>query len=96
MEGVDVLSHDAQFTEAELNLFRPLRTRHRRGDGRHRREGRRGPALLFHDSPARTDDELNRILDLVGVIYLLPILVAREGMRISVVVIPLHGVRSGA
>ena len=38
--------------------------------------------MLFHHSPVRTDDQLDRILELVE--SPLPIVVAREGMHIAV------------
>ena len=38
--------------------------------------------MLFHHSPVRTDDQLDRILD--GVESPVPTVVAREGMRLPV------------
>lgn len=82
IEGVDVLLHDAQFTEAERQLAddyghatveETVVLAERAGVGR---------LVLFHHSPVRTDDQLDRILDLVS--SRLAIVVAREGLRISV------------
>jgi phosphoribosyl 1,2-cyclic phosphodiesterase len=82
VEGVDVLLHDAQFTEAERQLAddyghatveETVVLAERAGVGR---------LVLFHHSPVRTDDQLDRILDLVS--SRLAIVVAREGARISV------------
>ena len=79
IEGVDVLLHDAQFTEAE----RPLSDLYGHAtveDGRHRRQGGRWPAGALPPLPRRSDDQLDRILDLVEP-PLLPTVVAREGIR---------------
>ena len=82
IEGADVLLHDAQFTETERRLA---------DDYGHATveetialavKASVGTLVLFHHSPVRTDDQLDRILD--GVDSPLPIVVAREGMRIAV------------
>ena len=82
VEGVDVLLHDAQFTEAERRLADDYG--HATVEETVALAGEAGVGLLvlFHHSPVRTDDELDRILDLVE--SPLNIVVAREGMRIAV------------
>ena len=83
IEGVDVLLHDAQFTEAE----RPLSDLYGHATVEETvviaAKAGVGRLVLFHHSPVRTDDQLDQILDLVDT-PLLPTVVAREGMRISV------------
>jgi phosphoribosyl 1,2-cyclic phosphodiesterase len=83
IDGVDVLLHDAQFTEAE----RPLSDLYGHATVEETAliaaKAGVGQLVLFHHSPVRTDDQLDRILDLVDP-PLLPTVVAREGMRISV------------
>jgi len=83
IEGVDVLLHDAQFTEAE----RPLSDLYGHATVEETvviaAKAGVGQLVLFHHSPVRTDDQLDRILDLVDRL-LLPTVVAREGMRIRV------------
>ncbi|WP_243059190.1 MBL fold metallo-hydrolase [Nocardioides sp. SR21] len=82
VEGVDVLLHDAQFTEDERSLA---------GDYGHATvqdavaladDAGVGRLVLFHHSPVRTDAQLDRITD--GVSARVPLLTAREGMRIPV------------
>jgi phosphoribosyl 1,2-cyclic phosphodiesterase len=82
IEGVDVLVHDAQFTEAERRLADDYG--HATVEEAVVLAGNAGAGLLvlFHHSPVRTDDQLDRILDFVD--SPVPILVAREGMRIPV------------
>ena len=82
LEGVDVLLHDAQFTEAERRLADDYG--HATVEETIALAGRSGVGLLvlFHHSPVRTDDQLDRIVD--GLETDVPILVAREGMRLSV------------
>ena len=62
LAGVDVLLHDAQFLEGERPARRRLRPRHGRGL-RPAGAGAAVPAalVLFHHSPARTDDALDEI-----------------------------------
>ena len=83
IEGVDVLLHDAQFTEAERRLADDYG--HATVEETVALAGEAGVGLLvlFHHSPVRTDDELDRILD--GVHSSVPTVVAKEGMHISVV-----------
>lgn len=84
IDGVDVLLHDAQFTEAE----RPLSDLYGHATVEETVEiaakAGVGQLVLFHHSPVRTDDQLDRILELVESPSPLPIVVAREGMRIAV------------
>jgi ribonuclease BN (tRNA processing enzyme) len=83
IEGADVLLHDAQFTEGE----RPLSNLYGHATVEETvviaAKAGVGKLVLFHHSPVRTDDQLDRILDLVGEPPL-PTIVAREGMSISV------------
>jgi ribonuclease BN (tRNA processing enzyme) len=82
IEGVDVLLHDAQFTETERRLADDYG--HATVEETVALAAKAGVGLLvlFHHSPVRTDDQLDRILDLVD--SPLTILVASEGMRIAV------------
>lgn len=82
IEGVDVLLHDAQFLESERRLAddyghatveESITLAEKAGVGR---------LVLFHHSPVRTDDQLDRLLDLLD--STVPVVVAREGMRIPV------------
>jgi ribonuclease BN (tRNA processing enzyme) len=82
IEGVDVLLHDAQFIEAERGLADAYG--HATVEETIDLAGNAGVGLLvlFHHSPVRTDDQLDRILDLVD--SPVPVVVAREGMRIPI------------
>jgi len=82
IEGADVLLHDAQFTETERRLADDYG--HATVEETIALAGEAGVGLLvlFHHSPTRTDDQLDHILD--GVASPVPIVVAREGMRIPV------------
>ncbi|HEY3529746.1 MAG TPA: MBL fold metallo-hydrolase [Nocardioides sp.] len=82
IDGVDVLLHDAQFTESERRLADDYGHATVEETIALAHEAHVGNLVLFHHSPVRTDDQLDRILDLVDAP--LPILVAREGMRIAV------------
>ena len=66
IDGVDVLLHDAQFTEAE----RPLSDLYGHATVEETvviaAKAGVGKLVLFHHSPVRTDDQLDRILDLVA------------------------------
>lgn len=90
IEGVDVLLHDAQFVESERALAEAYghatveETVTLAGDAGV------GQLVLFHHSPVRTDDELDRILDLVD--SPVPTVVAREGMRLPVRAAESHSV----
>ena len=82
IDGVDVLLHDAQFTESERRLADDYG--HATVEETVALAGEAGVGLLvlFHHSPVRTDDQLDRILDAVD--SRVPIVVAREGARIPV------------
>jgi phosphoribosyl 1,2-cyclic phosphodiesterase len=82
VDGVDVLLHDAQFTEPERRLADDYG--HATVQDAVALAGSAGVGLLvlFHHSPVRTDDQLDRILDLVE--SPVPVVVAREGMRVPV------------
>jgi phosphoribosyl 1,2-cyclic phosphodiesterase len=82
IEGVDVLLHDAQFTEAERRLADDYGHATVEETVALAADAGVGTLVLFHHSPVRTDDQLDRILD--GVEASLPVVVAREGMRIPV------------
>jgi phosphoribosyl 1,2-cyclic phosphodiesterase len=83
IDGVDVLLHDAQFTEGERplsNLYGHATVEETAVIAAKAGVGR---LVLFHHSPVRTDDQLDSILDLVDSPPL-DIVVAREGMRVAV------------
>ena len=82
IEGVDVLLHDAQFTETERRLADDYGHATVEETVVLAAKASVGRLVLFHHSPVRTDDQLDRILDLVE--SPLTIVVAREGMRIAV------------
>ena len=82
IEGVDVLLHDAQFTESERHVADAYG--HATVEETIALAGEAGVGLLvlFHHSPVRTDDQLDSIADRGD--SSVPIVVAREGMRIPV------------
>lgn len=82
IEGVDVLLHDAQFTERERSLADDYGHATVEETVEIARKAGVGRLVLFHHSPVRTDDQLDRILELVDSSP--GIVVAREGMRIAV------------
>ncbi len=82
IEGVDVLLHDAQFTETERRLADDYGHATVEETVVLAAKANVGLLVLFHHSPVRTDDQLDRILDSVE--SPLSIVVAREGMRIAV------------
>ena len=82
IEGVDVLLHDAQFTETERRLADDYGHATVEETVTLAGEAGVGRLVLFHHSPVRTDDQLDHILD--GVESPVPTLVAREGMRLPV------------
>ena len=82
IEGVDVLLHDAQFTESERRLADDYGHATVEETVALAGEAGVGQLVLFHHSPVRTDDQLDRILD--GVDSPVPTVVAREGMRLPV------------
>ena len=82
IEGVDVLLHDAQFTETERRLADDYGHATVEETVALAGEAGVGRLVLFHHSPVRTDDQLDHILD--GVEPPVPTVVAREGMRLPV------------
>jgi phosphoribosyl 1,2-cyclic phosphodiesterase len=82
IDGVDVLLHDAQFTEPERGLADDYG--HATVEETVALAAKAGVGLLvlFHHSPVRTDGQLDRILDVVD--PPLPVVVAKEGMRLPV------------
>ena len=82
IEGVDVLLHDAQFTESERKIADAYGHATIEETVALATESGVGTLVLFHHSPVRTDDQLDRIVD--AETSPVPILVAREGMRIPV------------
>jgi phosphoribosyl 1,2-cyclic phosphodiesterase len=82
IEGVDVLLHDAQFLESERALADAYG--HATVEETITLAEKAGvrQLVLFHHSPVRTDDQLDRVLD--GVESSVEIVVAREGMRIPI------------
>jgi ribonuclease BN (tRNA processing enzyme) len=83
VEGVDVLLHDAQFLETERSLADDYGHATVEETIALAEEAGVGRLVLFHHSPVRTDDQLDRIGELAesaGV----PVLVAGEGMRVPV------------
>jgi len=86
LADVDVLVHDAQFLEGE----RPLAVNYGHAtvldSVKLARACRAGTLVLFHHSPARTDDALDDIAAWVPELARdLPVVVAREGMTLDVV-----------
>ena len=82
IEGVDVLLHDAQFTETERRLADDYGHATVEETVALAAKANVGRLVLFHHSPVRTDDQLDRILDFVE--SPVSTIVAREGMRIAV------------
>ena len=82
IEGVDVLMHDAQFTEAERRLADDYGHATVEEVVALAAKARVGLLVLVHHSPVRTDDQLDQIVQLVD--SPLTVVVAREGMRIAV------------
>jgi phosphoribosyl 1,2-cyclic phosphodiesterase len=85
LEGVDVLIHDAQFLEGE----RPVAVDYGHATVQDSvnlgRSCGAGTVVLFHHSPARTDDALDEIADWApGLADDLTVVVAREGMTLDV------------
>lgn len=89
MRGVDVLVHDAQFLDGE----RPVAVDYGHATVqdciRLAAECGAGSLLLFHHSPARTDDALDAIADWLPELVAevgagMPVLLAREGASLDV------------
>ena len=86
IEGVDVLLHDAQFTESERAVADAYGHATIEETVALAADADVGQLVLFHHSPVRTDDQLDHVVDPEA--SPVPVVVAREGMRIPV------GVRS--
>jgi phosphoribosyl 1,2-cyclic phosphodiesterase len=82
VEGVDVLLHDAQFLESERRLADDYGHATIEETITLAENARVGQLVLFHHSPVRTDDQLDRILDRMT--PTVQTVVAQEGMRIPV------------
>ena len=82
IDGVDVLLHDAQFVESERALAEDYGHATVADAIALADDADVGRLVLFHHSPARTDDQLDHIVDSLE--SRAPLLVAREGMRIPV------------
>lgn len=80
--GVDVLLHDAQFVEAERAVADAYGHATIDDAMRIAEEAQAKLLMLFHHSPARTDDQLDAIRD--GLRAPLPTVVAREGDQLDV------------
>jgi len=85
LDGVDVLLHDAQFLEGERLVAVDYGHATVEDCVRLGTEARVGTLVLFHHSPARTDDALDALgevaIELAGD---LPVVVAREGATLTV------------
>jgi len=85
LAGVDVLVHDAQFLEGERPLAVDYGHATVRDSVKLARVCRAGTLVLFHHSPARTDDALDDIASWVPALAGdLPVIVAREGLTLDV------------
>jgi phosphoribosyl 1,2-cyclic phosphodiesterase len=82
IEGVDVLLHDAQFVETERRLADDYGHATVEETVALAEDAGVRVLVLFHHSPVRTDSQLDRILDVAD--PRIPVIVAREGMRIPV------------
>ncbi len=82
IEGVDVLLHDAQFLESERALADAYGHATVEETVALAESAGVRQLVLFHHSPVRTDDQLDRILD--GVDTSVPLVVAQEGMRLPI------------
>jgi ribonuclease BN (tRNA processing enzyme) len=82
VDGVDVLLHDAQFLESERRLADDYGHATVEETISLAEKAGVGSLVLFHHSPVRTDDELDRILDPLD--HDIPVVVGREGMRLRV------------
>ena len=85
LEGVDVLLHDAQFLEGERPVAVDYGHATVEDSVKLAHECGAGTLVLFHHSPARTDDALDEIGRWApGLAGGLPVVVAREGMTLDV------------
>jgi ribonuclease BN (tRNA processing enzyme) len=80
--GVDVLLHDAQFTEAERVLADLYRHATIDDAIQLAEQAAVGTLVLFHHSPVRTDDQLDALCESVRAA--IPVVVAREGQIIDI------------
>ena len=80
--GVDVLLHDAQFVESERALADAYAHATIDDAIKLATEADAGALVLFHHSPARTDDQLDALAR--DVRAPMPVLVAREGQTVAV------------
>jgi phosphoribosyl 1,2-cyclic phosphodiesterase len=80
--GVDVLLHDAQFVESEREIAERYGHATVADAIAFATTAGARSLVLFHHGPARTDDQLDRILD--GLERPLPVGVAREGEDLAV------------
>jgi phosphoribosyl 1,2-cyclic phosphodiesterase len=85
LEGVDVLLHDAQFLEGERPVAVDYGHATVEDSVKLAHECGAGTLVLYHHSPARTDDALDEIGRWApGLAGGLPVVVAREGMTLDV------------
>ena len=85
LEGVDVLLHDAQFLERERGIADDYGHATVEDCIRVATDAGVGSLVLFHHSPARTDDALDELAEVAaGLAGDLPVVVAREGATLTV------------
>jgi ribonuclease BN (tRNA processing enzyme) len=82
IEGVDLLLHDSQFVESERSLADDYGHATVEETIALAAKAGVGALVLFHHSPVRTDSQLDRILEVAD--SPVPVVVAKEGMRIPV------------
>ena len=82
LDGVDVLLHDAQFTESERAIADEYGHATVDDAVRLADEGGVGMLVLFHHSPVRTDDQLDDLA--ARTTASMPVMVAREGQLLDV------------
>jgi len=91
LEGVDLLLHDSQFVESERSLADDYGHATVEETMALAAKAGVGALVLFHHSPVRTDSQLDRILEIAD--SPVPVVVAKEGMRIPVDPTQLDSVR---
>ena len=85
LAGVDVLLHDAQFLERERAVADDYGHATVEDCIRVATEAGVGRLVLFHHSPARTDDALDELAEVAaGLAGDLPVVVARQGATVTV------------
>jgi phosphoribosyl 1,2-cyclic phosphodiesterase len=82
VDGVDVLLHDAQFLETERRLADDYGHATVEETIALAEQAQVGRLVLFHHSPVRTDEQLDRIGELAASARV-PVVVASEGMRLT-------------